>query len=1110
MALTDITNYIEVIEKFINDFAASFQEKRWVKILVTVGVIAAIFFNPAAVDYGLTLLSFRKPEWYSYLIWGIITGLFFIIAFFYALLTKESKTIYSTPTVSIIKGLLPYTNTQEDSEWFAKLQRGHILQDALTFCRQGDYPFGILSGESGTGKTSFLQAGLLPNLEKLNYRPIYVKFRDAPPLESIQQSFSEFVNGNSSNHSQKLSEIITQAKDSDSRSIILILDQFEQFFVHNKSKLQRSQFIQQFTEWYKSKHSQQIKILISIRGDYLNRMNEFQKEMKYTLTPYNNLSLEKFEPFEAANVIKVIADEVKIELDDNFIKELTTHEIADREDGTISPIDIQILSRMIDGQKNLEERAFNRKAFQKLGGVEGLLERFLNTTLKSLITDSRRQTTIKVMLAMTDGNLRTGALSLKGLKEKLDGVISDADIEESVFWLSRSEIRLITPIREKNNIVYELAHERIIPPLRRLASKEITEIEQTEQMLDRRVNEWLGNNRARRYLLTLKEWYLIRRNRTSIKIGSQKEQKESFISLSRNHFIKKGVVSAMSVLLMFIAYSGYIKYKQHQEEYLQWYEKQPETRILRAQERIIELLDRNKDDQTLLNVLYLLAALDSEKKVDFTEDLWKKLSQVIFTRKDASDFREVQGIIETYKEFSKINIGFDRLNMLWQKIGNSENIGIKNKLKLLSALIKISEDNSNIEEALKYIEITWRETEKAETLNIEEKISMLFELAYKCHNLAKNDEALKYIEIAWRNGENMNADLKPSLFFALEEVLDKLPKTEKVAEVLSKIRQDRLNKGIQDLTTETGSGSGFGEGNGSGSGRGRSDSGNFHLNKSLTKMIESSKNLSNPLEKIRVLNKVLDKIEKGYGVNKDEVVRPLIEEYTKLPHLNALESIEKVSQRFTEYSPIEKIEILTLFINSFSKLSDTDKATDGLNKVWDIANEKCKCTNNISLLLSFEQNHKNLPRTEKLVQGSEKVRQKINDIQESIDKFFDNKMKSDELPYNFNSTYLIELAELHIYTSNNVNGMKSLGQARELAGLTNNSTEKSDSLVKISNLYAKLKNWEESLNTAQLVVNEPDTILALSKILIIWYDEKNDTKNIDILEKLTEKNLTRF
>jgi hypothetical protein len=69
------------------------------------------------------------------------------------------------PAISIIKGLLPYTNTREDAEWFTKLQRGHLLQDVLAFCRGEDHFFGILSGESGTGMSWSNETGQKTVLE---------------------------------------------------------------------------------------------------------------------------------------------------------------------------------------------------------------------------------------------------------------------------------------------------------------------------------------------------------------------------------------------------------------------------------------------------------------------------------------------------------------------------------------------------------------------------------------------------------------------------------------------------------------------------------------------------------------------------------------------------------------------------------------------------------------------------------------------------------------------------------------------------------------------------------------------------------------------------------
>lgn len=201
---------------------------------------------------------------------------------------------------------------------------------------------------------------------------------------------------------------------SDAKPLVLLLDQFEQFFVHFKRESRRRPFIRELNEWYRNGRGLPIKILICIRGDFLWRLSELQEAMGYSLGPQQNSSLKKFRPEQAAAVFRVIAETEKLDCDESFIKELTERELAGADDGLISPVDIQILAWMIAGQAGQGERAFNRTTFQKLGGVEGLLERFLTRALEARETPARRQAATKVLLALTDldRNARAGALTL--------------------------------------------------------------------------------------------------------------------------------------------------------------------------------------------------------------------------------------------------------------------------------------------------------------------------------------------------------------------------------------------------------------------------------------------------------------------------------------------------------------------------------------------------------------------------------------------------------------------------------------------------------------------------------------------------------------------------
>src|SRR5439155_11262783 len=74
--------------------------------------------------------------------------------------THQNISLSSTPQPNPIKGLFPFR--LDDAGIFVHLQRERDLKRCLAAIKDADFRFGVLYGESGTGKTSFLQAGLWP------------------------------------------------------------------------------------------------------------------------------------------------------------------------------------------------------------------------------------------------------------------------------------------------------------------------------------------------------------------------------------------------------------------------------------------------------------------------------------------------------------------------------------------------------------------------------------------------------------------------------------------------------------------------------------------------------------------------------------------------------------------------------------------------------------------------------------------------------------------------------------------------------------------------------------------------------------------------------------
>ena len=457
--------------------------------------IANLFLLKPSGSIVLTVLGISSlPAWYSPLFWVAEVGLFLgalAIAIRTLPRTAQSAPV-QIPDYRAIKGLRPFT--QEDAEVFAQLQRQGNLRECEDSVTSPGFRFGILHGVSGCGKTSFLQAGIVPWLSKpeSSHRGIYVRLGGQDPVRAIAAALCgsleippEWLPTDSDPAS--FQRLLVAAFDAAGKPLILFLDQFEQFFVYYGREEQRQPFVQALTAWYTDPQPLPVSLVVAVRSDLMYQLDELHKALGYALGPQEVFRLEKFTPQESANVLKAIADLEHLSFDARFITEIAEAELADRDDGRISPVDVQILAWMIEQQPQGELRAFDRNAFQKFGGVEGLLQRFLKRTLDVRMLPNQRQTALKVLLALTDldRQVRSGVLTVREVTTKLKDTVSAEDVAEAMEWLARGDVRLITPQQREKVIGYELAHERLIPALLRQTQKELTDVDRARQLLDR-------------------------------------------------------------------------------------------------------------------------------------------------------------------------------------------------------------------------------------------------------------------------------------------------------------------------------------------------------------------------------------------------------------------------------------------------------------------------------------------------------------------------------------------------------------------------------------------------------------------------------------------------
>ena len=164
--------------------------RNWVKRLILLDVILFLAFNP----YFKTVLRFLPatwiPKYYDLYFWLMLVGVFVAALVTGIRARAEKKETRPLGERRAIKGLLAFG--MGDAEVFARLQRETELKECYEAITAREFRFGILSGESGTGKSSFLQADLCPAIKK-ERECVYVKFTDYDPLLTMRQAILEQV-----------------------------------------------------------------------------------------------------------------------------------------------------------------------------------------------------------------------------------------------------------------------------------------------------------------------------------------------------------------------------------------------------------------------------------------------------------------------------------------------------------------------------------------------------------------------------------------------------------------------------------------------------------------------------------------------------------------------------------------------------------------------------------------------------------------------------------------------------------------------------------------------------------------------------------------------------
>jgi WD40 repeat protein len=346
------------------------------------------------------------------------------------------------------KGLLPYRE-QDAKYFFGRDTERRLIRDNLRASR-----LTILYGTSGTGKSSVLGAGVAHDLkDDPDYLLVYFgtpgTWRN-DPVSSLNAAVEDKLSRlpeyqpNGGNTSQKglfhgLESRLLMAD----RTLLVILDQFEEYFQYHPSEDGENSFALEFPRLLRQEEIP-VHFLLSVREDMIATLDRFKKRIPALFN--NRLRIEFLSRQAALDAVLKPLDVFNQEANSAgpmAMREEVAEHVVDKiicaqkgEKRSVQTPYLQlVLERWWNREIDSSSHELREKTLQDLGGVETIVDRHLEFTLSQLSPEATEAAAEifrfmvtpggrKIALTVSElaGNISTQvseSMDVKGLLEKL-------------------------------------------------------------------------------------------------------------------------------------------------------------------------------------------------------------------------------------------------------------------------------------------------------------------------------------------------------------------------------------------------------------------------------------------------------------------------------------------------------------------------------------------------------------------------------------------------------------------------------------------------------------------------------------------------------------------
>ncbi len=334
-----------------------------------------------------------------------------------------------TLDTSILRSFLPF----EQGDML--IGRRSDCTDAMAILQGADFRFGVIWGESGCGKTSFLRAGLVAELRRRGHVPLYLGRPTDDPGAAIEFAFSQY---------------------SGTARLFVIIDQFEEYFLthpsHSASGALGSRMRKLLDE------HPHCSLVIAIRRDFFARLQNFAPDIPDPTSPRTTFELANLRTQAARQIlVQAAADEaVQFEaaLVDAIIEDLESN-------GEVWAVELQLIGTRLK-RTHVREKA----VYVALGRRAGVIGTFIRDEIARLPKPVLGEIVLRKLCA-------PGGIAKSPVDITFDAIVDDVRARDATLLAGTELATCLKKLLEARLVIqtgpdtFNLTHDALAPMIQR-------------------------------------------------------------------------------------------------------------------------------------------------------------------------------------------------------------------------------------------------------------------------------------------------------------------------------------------------------------------------------------------------------------------------------------------------------------------------------------------------------------------------------------------------------------------------------------------------------------------------------------------------------------------